>query len=388
LKAMHETYERVAADLAERWREGQVALDASYRQTALTIETNFAGAIAPLEAGFERRASQLEHDVAASLKKQHDDFEQLANSNAKAIEASTAGQIEALAAESRNAISAMDRRLVEQAKEFEQLLASSVTRMQEKFYSDLDRIRTEYERVIHAELRIVRQRLAAGAGIPATTRPAEAAFALPFDYARFAERFRGPAEYVTESQRFYVPYFSGRRHVLDVGCGRGEFLKLMQEAGVPARGIEASDESVEYCRSLGLDATRADLFSYLTDQPEGTLDGIFCSQVVEHLPTDRLAEMVRLCASRLSTGGVLAIETPNPECLAIFGSHFYLDPTHTRPVPSQLLAFYMEEFGLGRVDVHPKAPAIDTMPEIGELPEGFRNKFFGGLDYAIIAYKL
>jgi O-antigen chain-terminating methyltransferase len=362
-------------------RDGQVALDASYRQF-------LEAGLRATEANFELRASQLEHNVAASLQKQHDDFEQLANSNAKAIEASTTSQIEALAAESRSAISAMDQRLVAQAKEFEQALASSVTRMQEKFYGDLDRIRTEYERVIHAELRIVRQRLAAGAGAAATTRPAEAPSALPFDYARFAERFRGPAEYVTESQRFYLPFFSGRRHVLDVGCGRGEFLKLMQQAGVPARGIEASDESVEYCRSLGLDATRADLFAYLTEQSEASLDGIFCSQVVEHLPTDRLAEMVRLCSSRLATGGVLAIETPNPECLAIFGSHFYLDPTHTRPVPSQLLAFYMEESGLGRVEVHPKAPAIETMPEVGELPEGFRNKFFGGLDYAIIAYKL
>jgi 2-polyprenyl-3-methyl-5-hydroxy-6-metoxy-1,4-benzoquinol methylase len=356
----------------------QTALDAGYRQ-----------ALASLEANFERRAAQLEHNVAASLQKQHDDFEQLANSHAKAIEASATSQIEALAAESRNAISAMNLRLVEQAKEFEQALATSVTQMQEKFYGDLDRIRTEYERVIHAELRIVRQRMAAGSAVAApATRPVEAPSALPFDYARFAERFRGPAEYVTESQRFYLPFFSGRRHVLDVGCGRGEFLKLMQQAGVPARGIEASDESVEYCRSLGLDATRADLFAYLTGQSEASLDGIFCSQVVEHLPTDRLPEMVRICASRLATGGVLAIETPNPECLAIFGSHFYLDPTHTRPVPSQLLAFYMEESGLGRVEVHPKAPAIETMPEVGELPEGFRNKFFGGLDYAIIAYKL
>ncbi len=157
---------------------------------------------------------------------------------------------------------------------------------------------------------------------------------------------------------------------------------------MPARGLEASDESVAYCRSLGLDAENADLFAYLREQPEGSLDGIFCSQVVEHLPPDRLPEMVRLCASRLATRGVLAIETPNPECLAIFATHFYLDPTHTRPVPAALLTFYMEEFGMGRVEIHRRAPAIESMPEVGELPESFREKFFDGLDYAIIAYKL
>jgi O-antigen chain-terminating methyltransferase len=162
----------------------------------------------------------------------------------------------------------------------------------------------------------------------------------------------------------------------------------MREAGVPAKGIEASEESVGYCRSVGLDVTQADLFTYLGEQAETSLDGIFCSQVVEHLPAGRIPELIRLCASRLSTGGILAIETPNPECLAIFGTHFYLDPTHTRPVPSQLLAFYMEEFGMGRIEVHRRAPAVESMPEIGELPAAFREKFFGGLDYAIIAYKL
>jgi O-antigen chain-terminating methyltransferase len=211
---------------------------------------------------------------------------------------------------------------------------------------------------------------------------------LPFDYARFAERFRGSEEYVRASQRFYLPFFAGHRNVVDIGCGRGEFLKLMQEAGVPARGVESSEDSVAFCRNQGIEVAHADLFAWLSEQSEGTFDGIFCSQVVEHLPPDRLPEFVRLCASRLGTGGVLAIETPNPECLAIFATHFYLDPTHTRPVPAHLLAFYMEEFGLGRVEIHRLAPAVETMPEVGELPAGFREKFFGGLDYAIVARKL
>ena len=98
--------------------------------------------------------------------------------------------------------------------------------------------------------------------------------------------------------------------------------------------------------------------------------------------------MIRLAASRLRRDGVLAIETPNPECLAIFASHFYLDPTHTRPVPHALLAFYMEEYGLGLIEVHKLSPAMETMPSLAELPAGFREAFFGGLDYAIIGRKL
>ena len=110
--------------------------------------------------------------------------------------------------------------------------------------------------------------------------------------------------------------------------------------------------------------------------------------MVEHLPPERLPEMVRLAASRLGRGGVLAIETPNPEGLAIFASHFYLDPTHTRPIPHPLMVFYMEEAGFGLIEVHELSPAVESMPEIADLPEPFRKRFFGGLDYAIVGRKL
>ena len=93
-------------------------------------------------------------------------------------------------------------------------------------------------------------------------------------------------------------------------------------------------------------------------------------------------------AARLRRGGILAIETPNPECLAIFATYFYLDPTHTRPVPHPLLGFYMNEYGLGGIEVLKFSPAVESWPEIAELPEHFRERFFGGLDYAIIGRKL
>src|ERR1035441_8558621 len=80
--------------------------------------------------------------------------------------------------------------------------------------------------------------------------------------------------------------------------------------------------------------------------------------------SERLPEMIRLCASRLQRHGVIAIETPNPECLAIFATHFYLDPTHRRPVPHPLLAFYLDEFGVGRLEVRKLSPAADSMPSV------------------------
>jgi 2-polyprenyl-3-methyl-5-hydroxy-6-metoxy-1,4-benzoquinol methylase len=285
--------------------------------------------------------------------------------------------------------------LVAQHKAFHAELRNSADEIQKRLWADIERFRTDYERTIHAELRTVRQRAQISRGTgpiasPAPSKPdaMQPTPALWFDYGKFAERFRGPEEYVKNGQRIYLQDFGGRQSVLDIGCGRGEFLEAMRDAGVPARGIDLSEESVAMCRAKGLNAEVADLFVYLNDLPEASLDGIFCSQVVEHLAPERLPEMIKLCAARLSRGGVIAIETPNPECLAIFATHFYLDPTHTRPVPAALLAFYLEEFGVGRIETRKLAPAVESMPSVAELPAAFGEAFFGALDYAILGKKL
>jgi O-antigen chain-terminating methyltransferase len=262
-------------------------------------------------------------------------------------------------------------------------------RIQRRLWADLEKVREDYERLIHTELRLIRQRAALpaapdGPGPPPVAWPP----APEMDMIHFTGRFRGTEDYVRDRQRFYLPYFQGCRDVLDLGCGRGEFLEVMREAGVPARGVELSGELAAICRANGLAAEQADLFSYLPSLPDDSLEGVFSGHVIEHLPPERLPGLIRTVASKLRPGGVLAIETPNPECLAIFATHFYLDPTHLRPVPAELLNFYVEEAGFGRIEVHRLTPALDGAPSLGSLPEDFRAAFFGALDYALIARKL
>jgi SAM-dependent methyltransferase len=288
------------------------------------------------------------------------------------------------------------RTIAELKGAFDYRSAQVSEQIQRRLWADLEKVRGEYERTIHTELRLIRQRAALPEVWPAAPAPAPASVpaaggsapVAQFDALRFAERFRGSEESIRARQQFYVPYFEGRRAVLDLGCGRGEFLEAMREAGVAARGIELSAELVALCRGKGLAVEAADLLSYLPSLPDESLDGIFCAHVVEHLAPERLPEAIRAAAQKLARGGILALETPNPESLAIFATHFYLDPTHARPVPPALLNFYAEEAGLGRIEVHRLSPAAEDAPSLGSIPEDFRDAFFGALDYALIARKL
>jgi O-antigen chain-terminating methyltransferase len=165
-------------------------------------------------------------------------------------------------------------------------------------------------------------------------------------------------------------------------------LEVFRNAGIEARGIDSNADSIALCRGKGLQVEHADLFAYLSALPDSSLGGLACCQVVEHVPPERLPELIQLARAKLEAGGLLAIETPNPECLAIFASHFYLDPTHRHPLPPALMSFYLEEAGFGGIEVERLSPAVESMPSLAELPEGFRKEFFGALDYAVFARKL
>ena len=330
---------REVQDMRSHWSE----LRADWDSKVAANEIQFLRSVADLQGAFQHRVTLMELNFRELVKAQHTDY-----------------------------LGALDRANLD---------------IQQRLWADLEKIQQEYDRLIHTELRLIRQRTPVSAPTTAVNTPAEVP-AADFDYGRFAERFRGTEEYVKRNVEFYKPFFANCENVLDIGCGRGEFLALMRDQGIAARGIDLAEESVAQSGQNGLNAEVADLYSYLPGQPEQQFDGIFSSQVVEHLDPRRLPEMIRLCAASLRRGGILAIETPNPQCLAIFATHFYLDPTHTRPIPHPLMAFYMEEAGLGQIEVHELSPAVESIPEIAELPEPFRKRFFGGLDYAIIARKL
>ena len=243
---------------------------------------------------------------------------------------------------------------------FTAALDRNTTEVQQRLWKDLQQVRAEYDTLIHRELKVIRQRLLAQTAPLAAPAPVvPEASPVSIDWLRFADQFRGSEEHVREHQRRYIARFAGATDVLDLGCGRGEFLEAARDAGLAAGGIDQSAECVALCRAKGLDAEQADLFSYLTSRPDDSLGGAFCSHVVEHLTPARLPDLVNLLTRKLRAGAVVAIETPNPECLEIFATHFYIDPSHTRPVPPVLLHFYLVEAGFGSVEIERAAPASD-----------------------------
>ena len=125
--------------------------------------------------------------------------------------------------------------------------------------------------------------------------------------------------------------------VLDIGCGRGEFLEQLRSRGLSPVGVDTNVAAIDEVLAQDLDGICADAFDYLTAQPDAALDGAVMFHLVEHMPISATAGLLDLLHRKVRPGGLLVIETPNPENLRV-GSHtFWLDPTHVRPVPPILL---------------------------------------------------
>lgn len=277
-----------------------------------------------------------------------------------------------------------------QHREYLDALDHSILDIQKRLWNDLVKVRQEFERLIHQELRVLRQKpgvLAIPAPLPSVAAAAQET--IPIDWLAFAARFRDSEENIRAQQGKYIARFiEAGGEVLDIGCGRGEFLEAARDASLTAYGIDSSQEFVDICRAKGLEVECADLFAYLESKSDGSVANVYCAQVVEHLSPSNVARFVDLLGRKMRSGAVVAIETPNPECLAIFATYFYIDPTHTRPVPAQLLRHYLLEAGFIGGEPEYLEPAVNAIPALADLPASVREALFGGLDYAICARKL
>ena len=227
-----------------------------------------------------------------------------------------------------------------------------------------------------------------------------------YKYVGFEDQFRGSREAIRGRFESYVPLFEGRSDILDVGCGRGEFLDLLHARGVSARGIDLNHEMAEVCRARGLDATEADAVGYLSHLADASLGGIFSAQVVEHLQPGYLLRFLELAFVKLRPGGRLVLETLNPACWVAFFESYIRDITHVWPLHPETLKYLVVASGFSKATIEFRSPVPqqDRLQTIGvpgggdttfaDLAEAFNanveklnSRIFTYLDYAVIGDK-
>jgi O-antigen chain-terminating methyltransferase len=185
----------------------------------------------------------------------------------------------------------------------------------------------------------------------------------------FEEKFRGTREVIKERQLKFLEYSKGCKNVLDIGCGRGEFLEILKANGINAKGIDINEDMVGYCQSKGLNVEKADAIEYLDNLEDKSLDSMFLDQVVEHLESKYLIKLLELCYKKLKFGYYIVIETVNPLSLTSF-ANFYIDLSHKKPIHPETLKFLLESAGFRDIEVKFFSPIPDEYKlkkvEIGE----------------------
>jgi SAM-dependent methyltransferase len=227
-----------------------------------------------------------------------------------------------------------------------------------------------------------------------------------YKYVGFEDQFRGSREAIRARFESYVPLFEGRTDLLDVGCGRGEFLDLLGARGIPARGIDLNHEMAEVSRARGLDVTEADAVGYLTTVPDSSLGGIFSAQVVEHLQPGYLLQFLELAFHKLRPGGRLVLETLNPACWVAFFDSYIRDITHVWPLHPDTLKYLVVASGFTTASIEFRSPVAEedrlqriALPaevpsDLCDLAEAFNAnveklnaRMFTYLDYAVVGEK-
>jgi O-antigen chain-terminating methyltransferase len=225
------------------------------------------------------------------------------------------------------------------------------------------------------------------------------------DYLELERRFRGTEAEIEERLAVYLPHLRDRQPVLDLGCGRGESLRVLAGQGIEARGVDGNAEMVAHCRGLGLTVEEANLFEHLAALPAGSLGAVVSFHVIEHLPPASLNRLIRLAFRALRPGGVLILETPNPLSMVVATRRFWIDPTHQRPVHPETLQLLFEVAGFASPQILPLRPfpEAERLPQIdpaaiptdqrpladsiNRLRDQLDDLLFGDQDFAVLGFR-
>lgn len=219
------------------------------------------------------------------------------------------------------------------------------------------------------------------------------------DYFEFQNEMRGSFDEIKKRQLQYLPYFKASKCVIDLGCGRGEFLDLLREHNIKGIGVDAYNKSVEFCQARGLSVVEEDVIEFLKGQKDDSIDGVFSAQLIEHISAGKILQLCHESFRIMKKESYIVLETPNPMCLSTYMNSFYLDPSHKNPVHPHLMEYFLHQCGYRDIRIiFPKEeedyrlPLLDAgyCKNLKEFNDGVNllsDIIFGSQNYAIVARK-
>ena len=392
----------------------------SLKETLSNQGQDFEGKFRTLEASVEARHNSLQASLAADIRRSTFELQKiLQHYFSHESEKLQTGYEEKIGAEGIKLQQAFNERLRRELPEYERKLSAAITRLQQAFDERLHREReilvsnmefcklkqdlAEQSRRVSVLLEEVRKAAPNPQSLIPTLTPISDEFQHQLDsiYLSFEDIFRGNREDIKQRLRVYLPLVkeagvgASSMPILDVGCGRGEWLELLREENLKAGGMDINRSMLAECRNRGLEVMEGDVLAHLRSLPDASLGAITGFHLVEHLPFEALIAFLDETVRVLKPGGIAVFETPNPENLLVLSRFFYLDPTHHNPIPSHTLKFLVEARGLCRVEVLQLNPfdesfllRADGNSVETELATRFNSYFYGPQDYAVVGRKL
>ncbi len=218
-------------------------------------------------------------------------------------------------------------------------------------------------------------------------------------YNAFEDLQRGSYEEIQTRLEVYLADIpNSEAPVVDIGCGRGEWLDLLKQKGINAYGVDNNPDVAQRAAGRGLDVRTADAMEHLASLADRTVNAVTAFHVAEHLPLEALIELIDGSLRVLRPGGKLVLETPNPANLTVGATTFWLDPTHLRPLPSDLLSFLVSSRGFSDIEVRPlhrnelPVSKADLGPEpdptLERLVDVVNVHLGAAADYAVVGTRL
>ena len=213
-------------------------------------------------------------------------------------------------------------------------------------------------------------------------------------YKSFEDKFRGHKSEIKKRLLAYEPFLqilkqnNEKPAAADLGCGRGEWLEILKQNGFAARGCDVSEEMLKECEKNALEAKKQGAIEFLSELEDSSLALVSAFQLVEHLEFSELCELIKQARRVLKDGGILILETPNPENLRVATLNFYLDVTHAKPIPPMLLEYLCEFEGFNNTFMMRLNSNLSFSEDLENQNVTLRDVLSSvGLDYAVLGLK-